>query len=123
MEVLTFKRRGYTDTIEAHGKDFYIEYHHLSGEIKIVKPYDIIKEWNGKKYAESHTEVLYYGKTNYKGEYPLNAITEIKELIKVYCNVEVEFNDYVKAYDTRKNFYNKIYPYLNHDLQSEDITS
>ena len=121
MIITTFKRRGYTDTVTTFADNLYIEYHHLTGTIKIEQYYEIMKEWKGKKYPETHSKVLYYGNTNYKGDKPINAITEIENLIKEYTDVEIKFNDYVLAYDTRTNFYNKIYPYLNLDRQPEEI--
>ena len=122
MIITTLKRRGYTDTVTAFEGNLYIEYHHLTGTIKIGQYYEIMKEWKGKKFPETHSKVLYYGSINYKGDNPINAITEIENLIKECADVEIKFNNYVLAYDSRSNFYNKIYPYLNLDNQPEEIS-
>lgn len=88
MNKVAFKRQGFADLLYLDAGQVFVEYHHLSGSIEI-----------SDQEVNNHWKLGFRGKTEYRGENPLQAVSEVESLIKKHTGVTVSIIDeYIEAY-------------------------
>lgn len=96
-----FKRQGSAGLLILKGlpRNYYAEYDHNRGYLKVEEIIEIPKTWNHKTYYETHHKTLLY-KNYEKSQIGIEHITDIHNNINevLSVNSQIEIENYIESY-------------------------
>lgn len=94
-----FKRQGFGGLLKLKGelKEFYIEYDYDFGYLKIVRYYNVPKEYKGKTYLESHSKTILYKNYN-KTESTIENFKDIEREINNITGLNISIENFIESY-------------------------